>query len=181
MRQRREEAPPLNTDWLSPLAHRISNTNLAPPVGGTAMSTLTTIPPDVHSVELPLYRLHIMRAGYLFMGLGLALVKWPLIVGGTASLPLFEGVVACLLTAMSLLAFLGLRYPARMLPILLFEVTWKVLWLATVALPRALDGELDTATQEVLINCSFVVVVAAVIPWRYAWRQYIRSTGERWR
>jgi len=145
------------------------------------MSALATIPPNLRSVDLPLYRLHIMRAGYLFMGLGLALVKWPLIVNGAASLPLFEGVVACLLTAMSLLAFLGLRNPVRMLPILLFEVMWKVLWLATVALPRALDGKLDTATQEVLINCSFVVVIVAVIPWRYAWRQYVSSTGERWR
>jgi hypothetical protein len=37
-----------------------------------------------------------------------------------------DGVVTCLLPAMSLLAFLGLRYPVRMLPIL-FEVAWKVL------------------------------------------------------
>jgi hypothetical protein len=37
-----------------------------------------------------------------------------------------EGVVICLLTAMSLLAFLGLRYAVQTLPILPFEVTWKV-------------------------------------------------------
>ena len=145
------------------------------------MPTLTTSPTQIHSADLTLSRLHLMRAGYLFMGLGLAVVKWPLIVNGAASLPLFEGVVACLLTAMSLLALLGLRYPIRMLPILLFEVMWKVLWLGTVALPRALDGELDAATRELLISCSLVVVIAAVIPWRYAWRQYVSSTGERWR
>jgi hypothetical protein len=58
---------------------------------------------------LPTYRLNIMRIGYLVMGVGLALVKWPLFFqdGGVASLPVFEGVVAALLTAMSLLAFLG--------------------------------------------------------------------------
>jgi hypothetical protein len=51
------------------------------------------------------------------------------------SLPVMEGVVACLLTAMSLLAFLGLRYPVRTLPILLFEVAWKAIWIAAVAVP----------------------------------------------
>ena len=65
--------------------------------------------------ELPLYRLNLMRVGYLVMGVGLAIVKWPMLLHAS-SLPLFEGVVACLLTAMSLLAFLGLRYPVRLCP-----------------------------------------------------------------
>jgi hypothetical protein len=68
-----------------------------------------------------------MRFPYAFMGVGLAIIKWPLLIQDTASLPLMGGVVTCLLAAMSLLAFLGLRYPVRMLPILLFEVAWKVL------------------------------------------------------
>ena len=77
--------------------------------------------------ELPPRHLNIMRLGYAFMGLGLAIVKWPIVVQNAPSLPVPEGVVACLLTAMSLLALLGLRYPVRMLPILLFEVLWKVM------------------------------------------------------
>ena len=44
-------------------------------------------------------------------------------------------VVTCLLTAMSLLAFFGLRYPVRMLPILLLEINWKLIWIGTVAIP----------------------------------------------
>jgi hypothetical protein len=51
-------------------------------------------------------------------------------------------VVACLLTAMSLLAFLGLQCLVRMLPILLFEVTWKVIWIAggCPSLPHLVAG-----------------------------------------
>jgi hypothetical protein len=71
------------------------------------MTAGTAVPP-VQS-ELSLYRLHLMRGGYLLMGVGLAVVKWPLLPGAS-DLPLFEGVTLCLLTAMSLLAFLGLRY-----------------------------------------------------------------------
>lgn len=44
-----------------------------------------------------------MRAGYLFLGVGLALVKWPQLPDAH-SLPLYQGVTLCLLTAMSLLA-----------------------------------------------------------------------------
>lgn len=131
--------------------------------------------------DLPVRRLNLMRAGYAFMGLGLVAVKWPLFLDGVDSLPLFEGVVACLLTAMSVLALLGLRYPVRLLPVLLFEAAWKLLWLATVALPTATSGDMDAATREVLVSCSLVVVIIAVIPWRYAWRQYVTAPGDRWR
>ena len=92
-----------------------------------------------------------------------------------------EGVVTCLLTAMSLLAFLGLRYPVRMLPILLFEVAWKVIWIATVAIPHLVSDDMNAATREVLVNCSFVVIIIAVIPWGYAWRRYVRTPGDAWR
>ena len=142
--------------------------------------TVTMTPADT-TIGLPLYRLHLMRAGYLFMGVGLAVVKWPLIIDGAAAMPLFEGIVACLLTAMSLLAFLGLRYPVKLLPVLLFESAWKLLWLAVVAVPRAVAGDLDAATREVVINCSLVIVIIGVVPWRYAWRAYVTADGDRWR
>lgn len=132
--------------------------------------------------ELSRRRLNVMRVGYAFMGVGLVIVKWPILLqGATPSLPVFEGVVACLLTAMSLLAFLGLRYPVRMLPILLFEVTWKVIWIAAVAVPHLIYADLDAATGGVLFNCSFVVVIIVVIPWRFVWRRYVRTPGDAWR
>jgi hypothetical protein len=131
--------------------------------------------------ELSTRRLNIMRCGYAFMGVGLAIVKWPILVQNVSALPVFEGVEACLLTAMSLLAFLGLRYPARMLPILLFEVTWKVIWIAAVAVPHLVADDLNAATRDVLVNCSLVVIIAAVIPWRYVWRRYVRTPGDAWR
>jgi hypothetical protein len=82
---------------------------------------------------------------------------------------------------MSLLAFLGLRYPVKLLPVLLFESAWKLLWLGLVALPMAVDGDLDAATSDTVFNCSLVVLILLVIPWRYVWRNYVRATGDQWR
>lgn len=130
--------------------------------------------------ELSVTRLNVMRVGYLFMGLGLVVVKWPLLPQAH-ELPLYEGVTLCLLTAMSVLALLGLRYPARMLPLLVLETLWKVLWLSLVALPRAVTDSVDAATSEVIVNCSFDVVILAVTPWRHVWRTFVRGTGDRWR
>ena len=142
--------------------------------------SVTTSAPSTTGTDLSTTRLHLMRAGYLFMGVGLAIVKWPLLAHADA-LPLYDGVTLCLLTAMSLLAFLGLRYPIKLLPLLLFESLWKLLWLALVALPGAIAGTLDAATTVTVFNCSLVVLILAVTPWRYVWRTYARATGDRWR
>jgi hypothetical protein len=135
----------------------------------------------VVAAELPLYRLNLMRVGYAVMGIGLVLVKWPLLVSHADPWPLFEGVTTCILVAMSLLALLGLRYPVRLLPILLFECGWKLIWLSVVAAPQLAAGTLDAATREVAVNCLVGVIVFAVVPWRYVWRQYVAAKGDPWR
>ena len=96
-------------------------------------------------------------------------------------MPLYDGVALCLLTAMWFLALLGLRYPVKLLPVLLFEAIWKLLWLSLVALPQAIRGNMSEAMTEVAFNCALGVVMVAVIPWRYVWTQYVRSSGDRWR
>jgi hypothetical protein len=139
------------------------------------MSVLTEAAPAA-TRELSTIRLHAMRGGYLVMGVGLVLVKWPLLPDAH-TMPLYEGVTLSLLTAMSLLAFVGVWRPVRMLPLLVFEVLWKVLWLSVVAVPRARAGELDGAFVDVAVNCSLVVVIAAAVPWGYVWRQYVRPSN----
>src|SRR6185312_4747157 len=98
--------------------------------------------------ELSLRRLYALRVGYLILGGGLALVKWPLFFHRDIPWTLTEGVVNCLLTALSLLAFLGLRYPVQLLPVLLFECLWKVIWLTVVALPLWTSHKIDPATRQ---------------------------------
>jgi hypothetical protein len=138
------------------------------------------LPAAPTATALSLTRLHLMRAGYLLMGVGLVVVKWPLLPDAH-TLPLYEGVTLCLLTAMSLLAFVGLLHPVKLLPLLVFESAWKLLWLSLVALPKAISGGLDTATTDVAVNCSLVIVILAVTPWRHVWRTYVRASGDRWR
>lgn len=80
------------------------------------------------------------------MGVGPAVIKWPLLISHEPW-GLAEGAKECLLIAMSVLALLGIRYPLRMLPILLFEVSWKLLRLGVVALPLWSDNQLEGAPR----------------------------------
>ena len=94
---------------------------------------------------------------------------------------MYEGVTLSLLTAMSLLALLGQRHPVKLLPVLLFESAWKLIWLSVVAVPRALEGSLGADTPHTVVLCSVVFFILAVTPWRYAWRTYVGATGHPWR
>lgn len=130
--------------------------------------------------QLALWQLNLLRLGYLVMVVGLAVVKWPLLFNH-GPWELKDGTVECLLVAMSLLALLGLRYPVRMLPILLFEVSWKLIWLAVVALPQWSDDKLVGETRTQAGAVLWVVIIIAVIPWRHVLTTYLTAPGDPWR
>jgi hypothetical protein len=92
-----------------------------------------------------------------------------------------EGAVMAMLVALSLLSFLGLRYPVQMLPILLFESAWKLIWMAVVALPLWTADQLDPANLELFYRNLWVVIILAVTPWRYVVTQYVTKRGDPWR
>ena len=132
------------------------------------------------SGQLSLWQLNVLRVGYFVMGVGLAVIKWPLLFNHEPW-SLAEGTKECLLIALSVLALLGLRYPLRMLPILLFEVTWKLIWLGVVALPLWSDNNLEGATRTQAAAVLWVVIIIAVIPWRHVLTQYVITRGDPWR
>ena len=153
------------------------NTTQQPP--STLLTPPTSGAPRAEPL-LPPWRLNLMRVGYLLMGGGLVVYKWPEFFAHERW-ELAHGTVLTMLVAMSVLALLGLRYPQKMLPILLFEVGWKALWLGSVALPLWLDDNLTGATWDNTVKVLWVIVVVAVIPWRHAFRQLVLAGGERWR
>ncbi|HAT33839.1 MAG TPA: hypothetical protein DCW29_24255 [Janthinobacterium sp.] len=126
------------------------------------------------------FRLNFLRALYLLVVVGTAINVWPDMFH-QAHWELFEGIVACMLTSFSLLCILGLRYPLQMLPLLLWEVLWKTLWLGIVALPQWRAGHIDQAIVPNIIACSFVVLYYLGIPWRHVFAHYVTKSGDRWR
>ena len=132
--------------------------------------------------DVSIARLHALRAMYLLMFLGLAATIWPLILNPPPNLEHMRGVVWSLLTALSLIAALGIRYPLAMLPLLFFELAWKVIWVVLIGLPLWTGDRFDAATRETWYSCLMgVVLVPLVIPWRYVFANYVKAPGNRWR
>jgi hypothetical protein len=125
-------------------------------------------------------RLVILRALYAFIALGLAVFIWPALLGQLPAPAHYQGVVLVMLAAFSILCAIGIRYPLQMLPILLWELLWKSMWLLMIALPRWMAGTMDAATTQTMIDCVAVVLVLLAMPWGHVVRHYVRKPAERW-
>jgi hypothetical protein len=131
--------------------------------------------------DVSLFRLYILRAMYLFIVAGLGVYLWPGVLTAHKHWELNEGMACCMLAAFSLLCLLGLRYPLQMLPVLLWEVVWKTLWLILVPLPQWRAGHIDEAIKPSIFAVSMVMIVYLAIPWPYVFAHYVKARGDRWR
>jgi membrane associated rhomboid family serine protease len=126
-------------------------------------------------------RLYLLRAMYLLIAVGLGVTIWPHIIAPPDLVAGPKSIIRALMGAFAVMSLLGLRYPLQMLPLLLFELLWKVLWVVASALPMWLGPGLDTFASANLFACLLgVVLTPVVIPWGYVIQHYVRSPGESW-
>jgi len=131
--------------------------------------------------EVSLFRLYTLRICYLIIAVGLGLTIWPSVIRHTADLAIRHGIQCSLLAGLSLTAVLGLRYPLQMLPLMLFEFAWKIIYLLAFALPLWCTHQLTTSAVEDIQACVMDVIFIPLIPWRYVVRHYIMQPGDRWK
>ena len=139
-------------------------------------ATASTATPES---EVSLVRLYVLRATYLLLVVGLGAMIVPVLLSHD---PMARGVIPSLLGAVWVLAFVGLRYPLQMLPLLMFEFVWKTIWLIAFGLPQWSSGQLPPTFAEDFVNIlSGVILMPLVIPWGYVYRHYVKQRATRWR
>lgn len=125
--------------------------------------------------EISKLKLYLLRGIYVLIALGLVLAVWPEIISPDQRLANEDSVIQSLLGAVALLAALGVRYPLKMLPILIFELIWKLIWILGFAWPRWMSAGLDSYAKETLFACLIgILLVPIALPWHYIYRQYIK-------
>ncbi len=148
----------------------------ATPPSASSASLLATSGLDA---DLAPWRLNLLRAIYALIGLA----QGANMVSVLASHPPGDrGVIPSLLFAMCALDLIGIRYPTKMLPLLLFEWLWKTTWFAVYGLPQWLahTGPPTFAEDFPAITLG-VILMPLVLPWGHVWRQYLAAPGEMWR
>ena len=142
-------------------------------------ATAAMAAPDGPEAAVSLTRLYVLRATYLLFVVGLGATILPSLLNHE---PMARGVIPSLLGAVWALAFLGLRYPLQMIPLLLFEFAWKAIWLVDFGLPQRSSGQLPPTFAGDFQGIALgVIVMPLVIPWGYVYRRYVKQPAERWR
>ena len=89
--------------------------------------------------EVSLARLYVLRATYLLLIIGLGAMIVPEILNHELT---SRGVIPALLGAVWVLAFVGIKHPLGMLPLLMFEFVWKAIWMVAYGVPQWSAGQL---------------------------------------
>jgi hypothetical protein len=127
-----------------------------------------------------LWRLYVLRALYAILAVG----------EGSIQLPAFlhhphwtvtSGAAHSFLLALALLSIVGIRYPLGMLPLLIYELLWKMIWLCGYALPLWAANQVDADTRKSFFEIAPVAILIPLLPWSYIFSNYLKKPGDRWR
>jgi hypothetical protein len=143
----------------------------------TAFATDSSVPARE---GIALWRLYLLRAGYLLIAAGMGMQIVPVFLHHRPW-TLDHGVMDSMLLALVLLSVLGVRYPLKMLPLLFWEIAWKTIWFVAVAWPLWRTNSMDANTAETVTECAVVVLFYLVVPWDYVFAQFVKARSERWR
>jgi hypothetical protein len=127
-----------------------------------------------------MWQVHLLRLSYLLIAAVMGSFVWYQLFFESADWNMDRGRGKALLAGLALLSLWGLRYPIQMLPLMLFELAWKTIWILLIALPSWLEGRLTPDIETMFYECIGVLFVYVVIPWPYVWNRYIIQPSEPW-
>jgi len=117
-----------------------------------------------------------MKFLYLLTGIGLGISVWPEMINHGKPWDPLHGVAFSFWAALSTLMLLGVRFPTRMLPLMLLQLFYKLTWLIGVGYPLWSAGHLDRVASGLIKACVIGAVLdLVVIPWPYVFENYVRG------
>ena len=130
---------------------------------------------------VPLWKTWGLRFFFIAMVLVLGSNQLNYILGGASEWTPWRGLGHSMLFALAVFAIGGVFRPLAFLPIMLYEIVWKAVWLAVVALPPWLAGEQIPGVVNAKSSMIGICLIIIVIPWKYVWWRYVTQPIEPWR
>ena len=128
--------------------------------------------------DVSVVRLYVMRGLYGLNFLLLGSDVWPRLLTQQETWDPVHGAAYSFWGALSILSALGLRYPMQMLPLLLLQFVYKLIWLAAVGPSLWAAGRSTGMTEAFAVG---IVLDIIAIPWLYVVAYYIKRRGDRWK
>jgi hypothetical protein len=129
---------------------------------------------------VPLWRLYVLRALYAVLAAAQGSIQVQAFLHHPHWTPTAAAAHSFLL-ALALLSIVGIRYPLGMLPLLVYEILWKMIWLCSFALPLWAANQVDADTRKSFFEIAPVVILIPLLPWGYIFSNYLKKPGDRWR
>lgn len=126
---------------------------------------------------VPRINIYLLRLLFTLMFVFLTYESWSTIVNHTGPWNGTTAAAWCMWGSYSVISFIGIIKPLKMLPIVLFEIVYKVAWLFVVAYPLWIKNELaGSAVEGMAAVYIWVVFPIAAMPWGYFFKTYILGT-----
>ena len=117
--------------------------------------------------------IYLLRLLYVLMFFVLGKETWTHILTHQGPWEPTNAVAWCVWTAFATLAGIGIIRPVKMLPIVLLEIFYKVLWLILVAYPLWSKGTLAGSPAEgITSEFLWVLLPIVAVPWGYVFTNY---------
>jgi hypothetical protein len=117
--------------------------------------------------------IYLMRMLYLLMIVFLGRDSWTHILAHQGAWAPDDAMAWSVWAAFASLGVLGILHPVKMIPLLILEVFYKVLWLSIVAYPLwSADKLMGSPAEGMTSAFLWVLLPIVVVPWGYAIRKY---------
>jgi hypothetical protein len=123
---------------------------------------------------VPRINIYLLRILFTLMFLFVTYDSWKTIIQHNGPWNIVNAAAWCMWASYSIISFIGIMRPLKMLPIVLFEIIYKIIWLVVIAYPLWVKNELAGSPAEEMTNAFMWVVLPIVaMPYRYFFRTFI--------
>ena len=121
-----------------------------------------------------LWRINAIRFLFLLMAVIMGgMFVWPQLLFESADWDVMRGLAKSMLAALAVMSLLGVRYPLQMLPLMLYEMLWKTVWIILIAGRAWMAGKWNADIEGLFYDCIGIVIAFFIVPWRYIWARYV--------
>ncbi len=118
------------------------------------------------------WRINAMRFIFLLMALIMGSAVWQQLLFESADWDVMRGLAKSMLAALALMSLFGVRYPMQMLPLMIYEIAWKTVWILLIAGRAWMAGRWTPDIEGLFFDCIGIIIAYFIVPWRYIWARY---------